>query len=454
MKFTHFQYIFCGILLVLASCADPAAIGSELLEEDRANLRFTDEVEVATKTVEGSAIQTYSPFTALQLSRHLFGQFEDPLLGISEAAIYSQISLGPQEAPDANIGSFDSIVLSLAYDTLGGYGDVSDPFEVEVFLMEEDLSSIDDYFSDQTFQTSAIPIGSATFVPSLEEELILQDYTANTEGDTVTVAPHLRIHLSGEIASILSDAAVYSSDTAFQNALKGIYLKPVKQTAGLTAFDFTNSISRISLYYQVGDDKREFQLDFNSGNARILTLNHNYEDALVNTFLNGSADSLLFVQGMVGVNAEISFPNIENLGNIAVNKAELVLTAANLSDNNSLLFPATSQLIAATGNATDGEILSDVRSALLGNSPINTNIFGGIPVEEDEVTTYKINLSGYLQRIIEGTVENKFILSAGVEQNTLFFQLPPKPSDASRIVFYGPSHPQFAPKLNLTYTEL
>ena len=461
MSYKSFQLFLLIAVTAFFSCSDPSLIGSELLEEDQANLQFTSAVPIQAKSIAGTALQTYSPFAALQLSRHLFGNFEDPLMGITEASIYTQIALGPQSPPNFVIRSFDSIVLSIAYDTLGGYGDIGEEYGLEVYQLEEDMSNIADYSSDQTFLTGNTAIGALNFVPAFDQRVIIREYTTNmVDGDTVSADPHVRIHLQGEaLEAILADTSIYSGNVAFQNAFKGIHIRPTATTnAGLLSFDFSNTISRISLYYKSGGELQEFQLDFNAGNARVLNFNQNQEGSFIEPFLTNGSDSLLFLQGMTGANTQINFPDLSGLENIIVNKAELELTVAGIAEDNTELYPLTSQLVASQLDNVDREILSDVRSALFANNPIRPGIFGGVPVVEMEngvaVTKYRINISSYFQQIIEETSINGFNLSSGVEQTSFYFQLPPKPSDPSRVIFYGPNHPVHPLKLNLTYTRL
>lgn len=461
MRCKRFQFLVLVILAAFFSCSDPALIGSELLQEDQANLQFTSDVPIQAKSVEGIALQTFSPFAALQLNRHLFGNFQDPIMGTTEASIYTQISLGPQTPPAFGIRSFDSIVLSLAYDTLGGYGNLAEEYGIEIYQLEEEMSNIADYFSDQTFQTGAVAIGSLDFIPAFDQRVVIREYTTNNiDGDTVSTDPHVRIHLKNEeLEAILGDTAIYQGEVAFQNAFKGIYIRPTTRTnSGLLSFDFGNAISRISLYYKAGGELQEFQLDFNAGNARVLHFEKDREGSFVEPFLTTNSDSLLFLQGMIGTNTEITFPDLTGLEDIVVNKAELELTVASIDGDNVLLYPLTPQIIASQKDNAEREILSDVRSALFANNPIRTEIFGGIPVVETEngamVTKYRINISGYFQEIVEGNSVNGFNISTGVEQSSFYFQLPPKPSDPSRVVFYGPNHPTHPLKLNLTFTKL
>ena len=262
------------------------------------------------------------------------------------------------------------------------------------------------------------------------------------------------------------DTALLRSDTAFQNFFKGIYIQPIEGTStpGILSFDFNNPASGISLYYGIGrGDARmttsEFKLNFNAGNARISNLKHDYDNSFVSPFLANETNDLLFLQGMAGLNTEISFGDLSGLEDVVINRAELELTVAYLEENDSSLFPISPQLIVSSVNNEDErEIILDVRSALFAQDPIDTDIFGGIPVIEEQdgvlLTKYNLNLSGYFQKIIEGEASNSITISNGVEQSNWFFQLPPKPIDASKVVFYGPNHPQHPLKLNLVFTKL
>lgn len=462
MRHKSFQLIIFMAFAAIFSCSDPALIGSELLQEDQANLQFTDELLVQAKTVEGDPLQTFSPFLSLQLNRHPFGNFADPLLGTTKSSIYTQVALGIQAAPENEIISFDSVVLSLAYDTLGNYGNISEEFDLDVFLVEEEIISTEDYFADQTFQTGSTPIGSIKFVPAIEERVTITDFS-NGSDSTVSANPHVRIHLNDDFQNLFKqDTAVFRVDSLLRDRVKGIYLAPSasSSTAGIINFNFNNSISKITFYYkQGGRDVKEFDLDFNIGNpGRTLNFVQDFSESIVNPFIENGSDSLVFIQGLKGFNAEITFPEVEDFRNIVVNKAELELTVASLATNDTSLYPLTPQLIASFVNSDNNSILPDVRSAIFANNPINSNVFGGVPeiVEVDGVSLvkYRINLSGYFQQIIEDRADNSISLSAGTEQTTWYFQLPPKPIDPSRVIFYGPNHPQYPLKLNLTYTKL
>lgn len=457
--------LFFAFVVAIFSCSDPAAIGSELLLEDQANLKFTDEVKIRTKTVNGKVIQTYSPFSQsqLQLDNQLLGRYNDPIFGQSEASIYTQISLASQAPPVLETPRFDSLILSIGYDILSnGYGDLNQSHEFEVFLLEEDIIDFENYFSDQTFQTNPEPIGSASFVPNSSQEMLLNNYT----GDSITidtVLPHLRIPLSASLGNmLLQDTSLYRNDSTFQAFFKGMYIRAKDSNPGLLNLDFNLDISRISLFYtnQKGEENlKEYRFDFNAGNARIVNLSNNNEGTEVEEAINQESDDLIYLQGMVGVNSEIIFPDLTEFSNAVVNKAELELTVASASIADSLYRTSEQLFVTALGSDDEVGIITDVRSSYLASNPvIRADRFGGVPVIEEvdgvKLLKYRINISGHFQQLIEGNVSNTIILTTGTELSNFYFLTLPKAADPTRTVFYGPNHPKYPVKLNLTYTAL
>jgi len=461
-------------ITAIFSCSEPTLIGSELLEEDRVSLNFTDQTPITGQTVQGDILQTYSPFAAAKLDNSLLGSFDDADFGTGEASIYTQFSLGFQAAPDVVGATIDSIILSLAFDTtLAGYGNLAQTFDIEVFSIQEDLQNVESYFSDQTFQISRQPIGTASITPSLDS-LVLDSYI--TDSLTFdTVAPHIRIPLNETYGTLFlqaQDTAIYESNTALLEAFKGIHIKATNNDGGILNLDFAQLISRISLFYSTPGKglqkiKHEYRFDFNEANSRLVNLSSDFSGASVEPFIGTALDSLLFVQGMQGLNTEISFPNLSNLQDIIVNRAELEFTVAR-SANTVAGFPLPTQLSITTLEEDGLNLISDLQSVIIQQGALNSlENFGGQVVEEMEngvlLLKYKINISDHFQKILDEEVENKVTISAGVEQSILRISgqpfrlydiLPAKASNASRAAFFGPNHSQYPVKLNLTFTKI
>ena len=108
--------------LLIHSCTDPTLIGSELLDEDRVNIDFTDTLSIKAKTVLADSVRTYSAITSDQLSVYLYGNMKDPVMGTARSDIYLQ--LRPEfSKPDFTTATIDSIILILPYDTSNVYVD-------------------------------------------------------------------------------------------------------------------------------------------------------------------------------------------------------------------------------------------------------------------------------------------------------------------------------------------
>jgi len=458
MKQHIFLFLVISILINFFACTEPTLIGADLLEEDQANLNFRNDLPVDVKTTLGEPVPTFNRFQTLQLDHFLLGELEDEDFGTSTASIYTQLSKSSGR-PESDI-IVDSLILSIAYDTIGVYGDFSKPFEVEVFQVSEEIDPQSDYNSDQVFATEMMPIGSATIVPSFDTVRII-NYSNGTANTTFEQA-HIRIPLNLDFAELLAtDSTIYISDTTFQNFLQGLYIKPVGASNGIVPVTFENDISRLTLYYtaKIRGIKNEFRYPFLFGQGRVNHFEHEYEGAAAATNLDLDNADLLYLQSMAGLNMEVSFPDLSSLTNIVINRAELEFTVASDVDSTSL-FPIVEQLIVTSfdraQNVRTGII--DVGNSIVGSNPLNTSVFGGIPIREEvngqTLVKYKINVSAHFQGIVSGDEPNNMIITAGTDEFAFYLPVTPKAERANQVVLYGPSHPEFAPKLNLTFTSL
>jgi len=458
MKQNSFLLLVISILISFFACTEPTLIGSDLLDEDQADLNFRNDIPVDVKTILGEPVPTFNRFQPLQLDHFLLGELEDENFGTSTASIYTQLSKSTGR-PESDI-IVDSLILSIAYDTVGQYGDFSKPFEVEVFQVKEEIDPQSDYNSDQVFATEMMPIGSATVVPSFDTVRII-NYSNGTANTTFEQA-HIRIPLNLDFAELLAtDSTIYISDTTFQNFLQGLYIKPIGASNGIVPLTFeNNNISRLTLYYtaKIRGIKNEFRYPFLFGQGRVNHFEHEYEGATAATNLDLDNTGLLYLQSMAGLNMEVSFPDLSSLTNIVINRAELEFTVA--SDPDTTNFPIVEQLVATSfdrvQNVRTGIV--DVGHAIVGSNPLNTSVFGGIPIKEDVnghiLTKYKINVSAHFQGIVSGAEPNNIIITAGTDEFAFYLPVTPKAERANQVVLYGPSHPEFAPKLNLTFTSL
>jgi predicted small secreted protein len=442
-----------GMLLV-SSCNEASPIGAELVEGDQANIKYTDSVSFNALTVKEDSVLVFDPNPSIEFNNFFVGDYDDPVFGNTKADLNAQ--LWPSSIPvfintDAVL---DSIVLILRYDSNDTYGDlVTDPYRLGVFRLTENIDLERNYYSNDEFQYDmANPLAkTGDFIPkySSADTVRVVDYTFST-ADTITLPAHLRIHLPEEFGNELLnlDSSIYASTSAFLNHFNGIVVKGLKRTKGILNFDLKSDISNMTLYFHTDTIYQQYKFAFHSNAVKFSNFKHDYTGSIVDDFFNNKTkgDSLVFIQAMSGPNIQIEFPDPEKLGDIIVNKAELIFTYAELEEDNIKIYPPLERTIIAIDDEVTGAF-GFINDVIVG-SQSGTNWFGGVVEEKidnggEKIFTYTYNISSHFQRIIDGT--------AG---NIIFIRAFPKQSKAERSILYGPKHSKYPVKFNLTYTVL
>ncbi len=447
-------YILVCKLFAFSSCSDPTLIGADLLDDIKVDIQFTDTVSMNSLTIPGDSIPTFSPYNpfsfnspfAGQLGSYLFGNFEDPLFGVASSSIYLQPLLRTVNT-DFSGATLDSILLILPYDSSGiyGYGDeeinINEEFGIEVLRVIEDIPNDQTLFSNANFATDPTAIANETFIPDLSPRPFV-----SASGDTVSI-PHLAVSLSNEFGNeILSqDSTTFASDPDLLEFFKGIRINPTINTSGVLSFALRpdNSVySGIYLYYTQDDEQKIFHLRSGNSSVRNVTLENNVSGAFVESFLDNSTSGrdTNFIQGMGGLQTKIIFPYIRDLNNVLVNKAELILSVAELDNDDITQFPPIEQLILFQVN-TDQTIspIEDLTIVTQTQRQIEES-FGGNLSPSDNV--YKVNITAAFQQMIDGGLESELLISSISSAER-----------ANRSIIYGANHPSFPMVLNLTFTR-
>ncbi|MEZ4985005.1 MAG: hypothetical protein R2795_08220 [Saprospiraceae bacterium] len=155
--------------------------------------------------------------------------------------------------------------------------------------------------------------------------------------------------------------------------------------------------------------------------------------------MEGMKDSLLFIQGMEGLQTAITIPGLADYAGRVVNKAELELHVAALPEEDLSYFPPLAQIIAMYKN-DEGQLVT------IQDVSISTALnfyFGGQPrVQEDGSYVYKINLSLHLQDVIDGKVD------------PVIYLVPfPRAGNAQRVILKGYGATDRPPVLNVNFTD-
>jgi len=329
-------------------------------ESGDVGLNFLDQsalINSTTLSITDANFQTISMDTVVTstLGGLVFGAQNDPIFGLSTAEIIVQPSL-VSTGYNFSDATLDSIILVIPYlkdqtyignngapKSLGHpffYGDISNHLNIDVYKVEEVLSNSKLYNQKSVIQKGD-KVGS-TKVPLNWNSNVITTFN----GASSTEPPQLRIKLNQGFGQELLDqpAGTYSTNAAFQEFLKGLYLVPstTNLNIGEGVFVSLNALSqfaRLELYYQKNSSqKASFLLPVNSVKFTRFTVNetNNISEqklAAPNTHFNQ-----VFLQYMTSrVKCEIpqlkSF--IDTVGKIMIHEAKIkIKVLENTIDDN------------------------------------------------------------------------------------------------------------------------
>jgi len=439
-----------GFALAMASCNESSVVGLDVQPAgSRLNVGYEDTTTLITRTVREDSLHTDA--SVIITGDALIGAYNDPIFGRAQASLYTQMRL-PTNAPTFGSNPIcDSVVLALVYDP-GTYGKLATtPQILNVYQLAEDVSTVDDYFSDHTLSKGGNDLANGLhFTPR--------------PLDSVTVfgvrqKPQLRVRLQTNFGqTVLNNQAtgMLANSTTFQSLTKGLYITtentpPAASGDGnILHFKMADALTQCTIYYHnseaTDNDSLSYDLQLNSV-ARFSSFSHDYTGAFPYLVQQLSAtppaaDTTLFIQSIAGVKVKIDMPFLKNWnsgGKIAINKAELVIkvdTTNTLFQLDTFAAPTALVLFGITAGTNANYVLPDTYDAneLYGGSYNNTT------------KSYTFNIERYIQQVLAGTRDNTglYLVASGGAVN------------ANRVVVgggYGTLGNKKM-KLKLTYTKL
>ncbi|HMS67397.1 MAG TPA: DUF4270 family protein, partial [Saprospiraceae bacterium] len=130
-------YFTIVVLMTLYACEDPTTIGSGLLEEEEISLNSQSDFDISSTTFQPDPIPVYirnsSNFTIFNI-----GKYTDPIFGeVSSKAVLRVEYNFNLDIPNLSSIYIDSVVLAIAYDSTGGYGNKDILHDIKVFEASE-----------------------------------------------------------------------------------------------------------------------------------------------------------------------------------------------------------------------------------------------------------------------------------------------------------------------------
>jgi len=410
------RFFLCLVICYcfISACKEPDNIGLEILpDSDLSSIGFSDTASLQTSVVKEDSVP------ATGNSSNLLGYINDNIFGATNASFYSQVLLSTTNVTFGS-SNCDSIILTLAYS--GYYGDTASTHNFEVYRLNETIADSIIYYSNKTFNISD-QLGT----------LITSDIRPTDSVGSLT--PHLRIPLNNSFGTELISAptSVYESISAFRDFFKGIYVKdnPSSATGSILYFALKDTMSKITLYY---NDSLSYSFPL-SGSNKINHFEHDYSTAVFTNNFNDPefGKNLCYVQSMAGIKTRVDFPYLNNFiqnGDIAVNKAELVITIDNSTTGT---FSAHNDLFLVGIDSTG-------TSFFLPDYITSLTSFGGT----QSSGTYTFLVTRYIQQILTGARNDHglYIVASGASVN------------ANRTVVGGGNNATFRMKLKLNSTSI
>ncbi len=404
----------------------------------------------------------------------------DPLFGKTSATVNVQLvpTTFPTEFNTFNRDStfFDSIVLVLSYK--GPYGDSFQNLAFRVYQISNDEPFLADsvYSSAHFFQK----VNELTDGPVSVNPINLKD-SVYPRGEAATNQIRLRLNQSfGELILHGFDTAhAYKSDSLFKQYFRGFSVVPEQTGNCLLRVNLQDTNTKLAVYYRFQNggtiDTTVSYFKINSS-AGANNIRRDRSGAQVANYYPSSntQDSILFLEASPGIFTNVTFPPLNTLSNIVIQRAELTMEQIPDLTYGSDIFFTPPQLFLTPYSTDSMRRFATPNVAVIAAdsaSITNTSSMGCVPLKKTDVLTgystysYSFDLTRYVQGIVtKGQKSYNFVLFApgndfiaASETNPFRIPIaasPLNPPAAGRVRLGGGNNTAYRMKLHIVYSPL
>ena len=455
LRTTFFATLFLGLLL--ASCNRQSDLGAEIFEDDTIGVLVTDTFDIKVKTVVRPAETIFNQGDVIP-NTQLIGSLDDPVIGKSQAEVYTQVDFAPRVFNPLAEARIDSALIVLRYDTFGVYGRVDEEVTMEVFELEERIDRIEEYTSRQRFSSNKMtPIAEHTFVPSPYDSIEVDSATS--------LSPRLIIPIDSMSAGWdyvkriqALDSIFWTNTDTFRTEFPGLHFR-LQAANTMLGFRFeSEAVSQVQIYYTPKDTtiQERLVLSFGGIAAKTTFFEHDYEGSLAGTIMADSlttmSDSICFLQEMQGLSPKITISGLSKLQNSLINSAELIATVKELEEPMGEILDDPTLIGIQERNDSAFVDIIDVRLATFEAQRSNSLFgyiasFGGARANEGDTTQTKYIYTAAITSHLQDAVSNQ------QDSLTIYISSFYQPESPRRTVFYG-SETKYPIKLVVRYTKL
>lgn len=445
-------------LFIFGGCQNTDSIGLDVDPTTDISGNFTDTITITSATVREDSVLTNT------LSQYPLGYLSDPIFGKTTANIAMSLTLDPPGLSFGTTPVLDSAVLVLHYGK-EFYGDSTSLFQVEVHQLNSPLSSSTPYFNTMTQSYNSSVIGSRKLRFNIKDSVKVTEIVTGKADVQRNKAPQVRIPINSSFITsnfLNATTSTLSTNELLNKALKGFYLTVNKAQSngpgGIVFFNLTDS-SRLEIYYKsqngsaIDTTLHKFPIVNNSVPV-IADFKHDYTGTDIPAHLNNvsTQHNFSYVQGLAGLRTKLRFPHIEklkNLGNITINKAELIVSVVGGTDT---FKPASRLIMYRNDIANQKQFIPDFST----NQSVSlTDIdFGGFYDSKNK--RYKFLITTYIQDILKGKIKqyDTFVAPVNDDYNRSTGLSASGNTAGQAVIGSGKSGVSYQMKLNIIYSKI
>ncbi len=349
----------------------------------------------------------------------------DPLFGGTDARMYFELKstqypfIFGNADPDSLY--IDSVVLVLDY--VETYGDTLVPQTVNVYEISQSgpafparqTNGLDtNYLIRHNDLVLGGMLGSRTFTPSQLNDSV-KAYLDTTRNQ-------LRIRLDDSFGERLLNYdtvpgpnGAYHSDSAFKTKFKGFALRSEAGGNAVMGFDLGGTNTKLAIYYrynknvQVDTTVHYFRFTTLSAAAQHVIRDHSFGE--IATVQGGTTpDDLVYIQNSPGSFATLKIPDLANVSNRIIHRAELIVEQVYHPTDTVFTPPPFMYLDAfdPTITAPKKPYRTIPYDLVYDGQDYNRSTFGSVPTYKldasgNRVRVWKFNISRYIQHVLTGT---------------------------------------------------
>ncbi len=400
--------LFC---IGLVSCKKSIDIGNNILPSDDAlNVAYSDSIGLICSTIPEIPQRTDN------IVFGYFGNMNDPVFGYNKATFNVGISkplFNTFKEPYTLVGAY----LNVFYSDF--FGDTLQPQSFVIKKIQNQIDRNINRNSDYIFPTNNVELGRVNnflFKPS-DSIFIVPDDPKSSKGKGLFQVKLENFFAYGLLNHL--NTSTYLTDSAFSAYLSGISIEPIGNSGnGLIEPNYSDTRTGIYLVFKDGDGNIKYQ-QFSFGGFQHNSFEHDFSTGAVSSYFGNTTigDSICFTSSNAGAKTFVQIPPsfLEQFKGKIINKA--LLEVSQIQSNTTMTRPVALAITYknSDGSGTDIKDFVNFGQRLFS---LDTTEFDN---SNNRMYKYAINMSGYLQELIDNKKDNNGFFINNYPQTTTFW---------------------------------